>query len=143
MRPTRDRRSRGEASSDDEKKRRHSALSEIEQGAAGAARPPRRPVLAKPRSWRRSIAKGEYDEGDLPEVAARREFTEEAGWEPNGALLYLGELRQRRSKVITAFALEGDFDTATLRRNSLRWNGHDAAAACSRFPRWIVVNGWI
>lgn len=64
-----------------------------------------------------SIAKGEYDERELPEAAARREFTEETGWEPKGALLNLGELRQRKSKLITAFALEGDFDTATLRSN--------------------------
>ncbi|UDL92696.1 NUDIX domain-containing protein [Mesorhizobium sp. PAMC28654] len=64
-----------------------------------------------------SIAKGEYDHSELPEAAARREFTEETGWEPKGALLNLGELRQRKGKLITAFALEGDFDTAMLHSN--------------------------
>ncbi|MCH4559141.1 hypothetical protein [Mesorhizobium jarvisii] len=39
----------------------------------------------------------------------------ETGWEPKGALLNLGELRQRGGKLIKAFALEGDFDTAMLR----------------------------
>ncbi|SUU89604.1 putative NUDIX family NTP pyrophosphohydrolase [Aminobacter aminovorans] len=64
-----------------------------------------------------SIAKGEYDPSEEPEAAARREFTEETGWELKGPLLKLGELRQRGGKLITAFALEGDFDTATLRSN--------------------------
>lgn len=64
-----------------------------------------------------SIAKGEYDESELPEAAARREFTEERDWEPKGTLLTLGQLRQRGGKLIPAFAFEGDFDTATLRSN--------------------------
>lgn len=64
-----------------------------------------------------SIAKGEYDESELPEAASRREFREETGWEPKGTLPTLGQLRQRGGKLITAFAFEGDFDTATLRSN--------------------------
>jgi predicted NUDIX family NTP pyrophosphohydrolase len=91
----------------------------------------------------RSIAKGEFDESDLPEAAARREFTEETGWEPKGALVNLGELRQRRSKLITAFALKAISTPRRCAATYSRWNGHDVAAACSRFPRWTVVNGWI
>ncbi|ESY89398.1 hypothetical protein X738_31960 [Mesorhizobium sp. LNHC209A00] len=37
--------------------------------------------------------------------------------QPKGALLTLGQLRQRGGKLITAFAFEADFDTATLRSN--------------------------
>jgi predicted NUDIX family NTP pyrophosphohydrolase len=81
-----------------------------------------------------SIAKGEYDEGELPEAAARREFKEETGWEPNGALVNLGELRQRRSKLITAFALEGDFDTATLRSNMFEMEWPRRSGRVQSFP---------
>ena len=81
-----------------------------------------------------SIAKGEYGEGELPEVAARREFQEETGWEPNGALLNLGELRQRKSKLIAAFALEGDFDTATLRSNMFEMEWPRRSGRIHSFP---------
>ena len=81
-----------------------------------------------------SIAKGEYDEGEQPEAAARREFKEETGWEPKGALLNLGELRQRKSKLITAFALEGDFDTATLRSNMFEMEWPRRSGRIHSFP---------
>jgi len=81
-----------------------------------------------------SIAKGEYDEGEQPEAAARCEFKEETGWEPKGALLNLGELRQRKSKLITAFALEGDFDTATLRSNMFEMEWPRRSGRIHSFP---------
>ena len=81
-----------------------------------------------------SIAKGEYDKNELPEAAARREFTEETGWEPKGALLKLGELRQRGGKLITAFALEGDFDAATLRSNLFEMEWPRRSGRVQSFP---------
>jgi len=81
-----------------------------------------------------SIAKGEYGEGEFPEAAARREFQEETGWGPNGAMLNLGELRQRKSKIITAFALEGDFDTATLRSNMFEMEWPRRSGRVQSFP---------
>lgn len=92
-----------------------------------------------------SIAKGEYDEGELPEAAARREFKEETGWEPKGVLLNLGELRQRKSKTITAFALEGDFDTATLRSNVFEIEWPRRSGCVQSFPEvdrgeWLDLN---
>lgn len=62
-----------------------------------------------------SIPKGEYDAGERPEAAARREFAEELGLPvPAGELLPLGEVRQRGGKVVTAWALEGDLDPAAV-----------------------------
>jgi predicted NUDIX family NTP pyrophosphohydrolase len=76
-----------------------------------------------------SIPKGEYAESEDPEASARREFAEELGVEPQGDLLLLGELRQKSGKLVTAFALEGNFDIATLRSNTfdIEWpprSGH-------------------
>jgi predicted NUDIX family NTP pyrophosphohydrolase len=62
-----------------------------------------------------SIPKGEYDEDETPEAAARREFTEELGLPvPAGDLIPLGELRQSGGKVVTIWALEGDLDPAAV-----------------------------
>src|SRR4051812_32645208 len=64
-----------------------------------------------------SIAKGEVDEGEDLEVAARRELAEETGWVAPRDLLPLGALRQPSGKVIHAWAFRGDFDPSTLRSN--------------------------
>lgn len=68
-----------------------------------------------------SIPKGEYDSAEDPQVAARRELVEELGEAARaiagGALLPLGEVTQKSGKRVTAFALQADFDVATLRSN--------------------------
>jgi predicted NUDIX family NTP pyrophosphohydrolase len=76
-----------------------------------------------------SIPKGEYAEGEEPLAAARRELEEETGMRIDGEFLPLGEVTQPGRKIVTAFALEGDFDPATLRSNmfELEWpprSGH-------------------
>jgi predicted NUDIX family NTP pyrophosphohydrolase len=70
-----------------------------------------------------SIPKGEYAEGEEPLTAARRELEEETGMRVEGHFLPLGELILPGRKIVTAFALEGDFDPATLRSNvfELEW----------------------
>jgi predicted NUDIX family NTP pyrophosphohydrolase len=64
-----------------------------------------------------SIPKGEYSEGEDALAVARREFEEETGARPRGDLLPLGELVQPGRKIVTAWALEGDFDPAGLKSN--------------------------
>jgi predicted NUDIX family NTP pyrophosphohydrolase len=70
-----------------------------------------------------SIPKGEYDEGEDPFTVAKREFAEELGAEPSGEFQELGELVQPSRKVITAWAVEGDFDPKNLKSNTfeLEW----------------------
>jgi predicted NUDIX family NTP pyrophosphohydrolase len=65
-----------------------------------------------------TIPKGEFDAGEAPEDAARREFREELGVEAVGTLQPLGEIIQKGGKRVIAFALEGDFDAAALRSNT-------------------------
>lgn len=62
-----------------------------------------------------SIPKGEPHPEEPAEEAARREFTEELGTVPEGQLTPLGRVRQRGGKVVEAFAVEGDVDTAGIR----------------------------
>jgi predicted NUDIX family NTP pyrophosphohydrolase len=64
-----------------------------------------------------SIPKGEYGEDEDPLAAAIREFEEETGARPLGAFHPLGELKQAGGKLVTAYALEGEFDVGALRSN--------------------------
>ena len=67
-----------------------------------------------------TIPKGEYGEGEDALAAARREFAEELGSPvPDGELVALGEVRQRSGKIVTAWALEADFDTTTVVSNTV------------------------
>lgn len=73
-----------------------------------------------------SIPKGEYDEAEDPLAVAIREFTEELGRRPISGptkFLNLGEIVQPSRKRVTAYAVAGDFDPATLISNmfELEW----------------------
>lgn len=73
-----------------------------------------------------SIPKGEYDDGEDPLAVAIREFSEELGHRPISGptkFLNLGEIVQPSRKRVTAFAVAGDFDPATLTSNmfELEW----------------------
>jgi len=62
-----------------------------------------------------SLPKGEYDDSERPEAAARREFEEELGLPvPAGDLAELGAVKQAGGKVVTAFAIEGDIDPSLV-----------------------------
>ena len=66
-----------------------------------------------------SIPKGEYESDEDPLAAARREFAEELGSPaPEGDTESLGRVRQRSGKVVSAWALEGDLDAATIISNT-------------------------
>lgn len=71
-----------------------------------------------------SIPKGEYDDSEDAFAVAKREFAEELGGAPpDGQYFDLGELTQPSRKVVAAWAVEGDFDVATLKSNTfaLEW----------------------
>ena len=82
-----------------------------------------------------SIPKGLVEPGEDPLVAARREFAEETGAPaPPGTAVDLGQVRLHSGKVVSAFAIEGDFDPDTLRSNTfqLHWPPHSGRTAA--FP---------
>lgn len=65
-----------------------------------------------------TLPKGEYDDTEEPLAAARREFTEETGFDSAPPFLPLGEISQKSGKRILAWAFEGDCDPALLRCNT-------------------------
>jgi predicted NUDIX family NTP pyrophosphohydrolase len=70
--------------------------------------------------WRRrdvgawSNPKGEIEDDETEETAARREFAEELGYRPQGKSVPLGEAKQPSGKLVTIFALLGDWEPARL-----------------------------
>jgi predicted NUDIX family NTP pyrophosphohydrolase len=81
-----------------------------------------------------SIPKGEYSEGDEPLATAIREFAEETGTHPSGEFRPLGELTQPGRKIVTAFALEGNFDPATLKSNTFELEWPPKSGRKAAFP---------
>ncbi|WP_455245093.1 NUDIX domain-containing protein [Petrachloros mirabilis] len=73
-----------------------------------------------------SIPKGLYGEGEDPIAAAQREFAEETGSHVVGTLQPLEPLLQPSGKLVSAWAVEGDIDPATLTCNTfpLEWPPH-------------------
>jgi predicted NUDIX family NTP pyrophosphohydrolase len=65
-----------------------------------------------------SIPKGEFEDGEPPLDAARREFEEETGFSADGPFVPLEPLRQKSGKVIHAWAAEGDLDGSAVRSNT-------------------------
>jgi predicted NUDIX family NTP pyrophosphohydrolase len=70
-----------------------------------------------------SLPKGEFDEDEDAEAAARREFAEETGSRLTGTLVALPTIRQAGGKVIHPFAMAGDLDADAVRSNTftLEW----------------------
>lgn len=70
-----------------------------------------------------SIPKGLYDQGEDALAAATRELEEETGCAPSGAFVELGSFAQPGGKVVSAWAVEGDFDLANFKSNvfSMEW----------------------
>jgi predicted NUDIX family NTP pyrophosphohydrolase len=105
------------------------------------------PFWAKKDQGAWSIPKGEYNEGEEPLACAIREFAEELGSPlPQTAYLDLGELTQPSRKMIAAWAVEGDFDPATLRSNRFEMEWPPKSGRRQSFPevdraQWFEVAG--
>jgi predicted NUDIX family NTP pyrophosphohydrolase len=82
-----------------------------------------------------SIVKGELSGGEDPLAGARREFAEELGHPPpDGPVLALGEIRQKAGKRVIAFAIEGDFDPASLQPGTFELEWPPRSGTRATFP---------
>jgi predicted NUDIX family NTP pyrophosphohydrolase len=93
------------------------------------------PFWAKRDAGAWSIPKGEYEAGEAPFASAAREFEEELGSAPPTAEpIELGTVRQAGGKLVTAWALQGDFDPAGLRSNSFAIEWPPRSGEIREFP---------
>jgi predicted NUDIX family NTP pyrophosphohydrolase len=81
-----------------------------------------------------SIPKGEYSESEDALVVAKREFEEETGAPAQGDFLPLGELVQPGRKIVTAWAVEGDFDPSDLKSNLFEMEWPPKSGRRQSFP---------
>ena len=81
-----------------------------------------------------SIPKGEYSDRRTPSPAPGENSRRRPGARPQGEFVPLGEIVQRGGKLVTAFAIEGDFDVATLRSNSFEIEWPPKSGRRQTFP---------
>jgi predicted NUDIX family NTP pyrophosphohydrolase len=81
-----------------------------------------------------SIPKGEFDEDEAPEAAARREFAEETGFRLPDQLIALTPIAQSRGKVVHPFAVEVDLDADAIRSNTFELEWPPRSGVKREFP---------
>ncbi|HET9960826.1 MAG TPA: NUDIX domain-containing protein [Nitrospiraceae bacterium] len=92
------------------------------------------PFWAKKDEGAWTIPKGEYLQGEDPLAVARREFAEETGCEVAGAFRPLASLKQPSGKLISAWAVEGEIDPATLKSNTFPLEWPPRSGKMQQFP---------
>ena len=82
-----------------------------------------------------TIPKGEFDDDEEPLEAAKREFTEELGsLPPGGEYFPLKPIKQKSGKIVHAWAVEGNFDPATLKSNTFSCEWPPKSRRMQEFP---------
>ncbi|MEO1054102.1 MAG: NUDIX domain-containing protein [Bacteroidota bacterium] len=80
-----------------------------------------------------TIPKGEFEAED-PLAAAKREFKEETGFEPDGDFLTLEPITQKGGKKVHAWALEGDIDGTKIVSNTFELEWPPKSGRVQHFP---------
>lgn len=92
------------------------------------------PFWAKKDAGAWSIPKGLIEGDESPLAAAKREFKEETGTLPHGTFIELGRFKQPSSKLIFAWAVEGDFHSPNLKCNSFSMEWPPKSGRTQEFP---------
>jgi len=99
------------------------------------------PFWAKKDAGAWSIPKGEAEAGEDLLACAQREFAEETGFALAGPFQPLAPIRQSGGKVVHAWALEGDCDTAAVKSNTFDLEWPPRSGRVQAFPE-IDRAGW-
>jgi predicted NUDIX family NTP pyrophosphohydrolase len=106
------------------------------------------PFWAKEDDGAWSIPKGEFNDGEDALAVAKRELVEELGpaagalaAAPDSAFVPLGEIKQKGGKLVTAFALEADFDVTQLASNNFELEWPPRSGRRRAFPE-VDRAGW-
>lgn len=82
-----------------------------------------------------TIPKGEFADDEEPLAAAKREFQEELGMTPPvGNYIQLTPIKQKNGKIVHAWAVNGDFDPATLTSNTFEMEWPPKSGRMKSFP---------
>ena len=81
-----------------------------------------------------SLAKGEFEPPEDALEAAKREFTEETGFEVTGALTPLTPRKQPSGKTVHAWAVEAAYDPEQVRSNTFQMEWPRGSGSLREFP---------
>ena len=103
------------------------------------------PFWAKKDDGAWSIPKGEFEEGEEPLDAAKREFREETGLTAEGEFQPLKPVRQSGGKTVYAWAVQFDFGTAEVKSNTFSMEWPPRSGKLQEFPEidragWFKIN---
>ena len=88
-----------------------------------------------------SIPKGEVNDHEDALAAARREVEEETGARPSGSFISLSPVRQTGGKIVHVWAVESDFDPASLKSNLFEMEWPPKSGNRRSFPE-VDRAGW-
>jgi len=88
-----------------------------------------------------TIPKGEIADGEEPLEAAKREFLEETGFDINGEFRRLDPVKQAGGKIVQAWAIEADCDSAQLHSNRFAIEWPPKSGKTREFPE-VDRAGW-
>jgi predicted NUDIX family NTP pyrophosphohydrolase len=92
------------------------------------------PLWAKKDDGSWSIPKGEFEDGEEPLAAAKREFEEEMGVPATGEFMPLKPLKQASGKLVFAWALRSDFDPSSPKSNTFSMEWPPKSGRQQQFP---------
>src|ERR1043165_4515278 len=82
-----------------------------------------------------TIPKGEFADDEEPLAAAKREFKEELGMAPPmGNYIQLKPIKQKNGKMVHVWAVNGDFNPATLTSNTFEMEWPPKSGRMKSFP---------
>ena len=81
-----------------------------------------------------TIPKGEVQEGEAPIAAAKREFQEELNLRVEGNPVELTPVKQKAGKLVTAWAMEKDFDLSQFESNTFEMEWPPRSGQITSFP---------
>jgi predicted NUDIX family NTP pyrophosphohydrolase len=99
------------------------------------------PLWARKDDGAWSIPKGEVEENEDILSAARREVDEETGARPSGTFISLSPVRQTGGKIVHVWAVESDFDPASLKSNRFEMEWPPKSGSRRSFPE-VDRAGW-
>jgi len=91
-----------------------------------------------------SIPKGEFEDDEDPQLAAKREFLEETGQSVDGDFIKLSPIKLKSGKTVYAWAVEGDIDHSTIVSNLFEIEWPPRSGKMASFPEvdraaWLDV----
>lgn len=81
-----------------------------------------------------SIPKGEFEAGEDPLDAAKRELEEETGIKAEGNFIELTPVKQKSGKLVYAWTLSKDIDPAVIKSNNFEMEWPPKSGKINSFP---------